>query len=87
MRVLITGAAGFIGSTLAMHLLARGDQVIGIDSLDDCYQVQIKIDRRDRVVKAGGNRFAFLHQDFSDMKGLEQALADLSFDRIVHLGA
>jgi UDP-glucuronate 4-epimerase len=87
MRVLITGAAGFIGSTLAMHLLARGDQVIGIDSLDAYYQVKLKLDRRDRMVKAGGNRFAFIHQDFSDMKALELALADLTFDRIVHLGA
>ncbi len=87
MRVLITGAAGFIGSALALRLLARGDQVIGIDSLDTYYQVKLKLDRRDRMIAAGGNRFTFIHQDFSDMAALQDALTGLSFERIVHLGA
>lgn len=87
MRVLVTGAAGFIGAALSERLLARGDQVIGIDCLNDYYQVSLKEDRRDRVAKAGGNRFAFLPLDFSDMDGLNRALDGLEFDRIVHLGA
>lgn len=87
MRILVTGAAGFIGAALAHALLARGDEVIGIDSLNDYYQVSLKHARRDRVIAAGGNRFAFLHLDFADLAALEAALADLSFDRIVHLGA
>ncbi len=87
MRVLVTGAAGFIGAALSEHLLARGDQVIGIDNLNDYYDVRLKHARRDRLITRGGNRFAFLPLDFSDMEGLNTALADLEFDRIVHLGA
>lgn len=87
MRVLVTGAAGFIGAALSQALLARGDEVIGIDSLNDYYQVALKHARRDRLIATGGNRFAFLHLDFADLVALDAALADLSFDRIVHLGA
>ena len=49
MRVLVTGVAGFIGSTLALRLLARGDSVVGIDSMNDYYQVSLKEDRLARV--------------------------------------
>jgi len=87
MRILITGAAGFIGAALARQLLARGDQVIGIDNLNDYYQVSLKQARRARLAEAGGNRFSFIQQDFADPQGLETALAGLEFDRIVHLGA
>lgn len=87
MRVLVTGAAGFIGAALSEKLLARGDQVIGIDCLNDYYQISLKEDRRDRLATLGGNRFAFLPLDFADMGGLNQALDGLEFDRIVHLGA
>ena len=87
MRVLITGVAGFIGSTLASMLLDRGDEVVGIDNLNDYYQVSLKEARRDRLVAKGGNRFAFLQLDFADYAGLKAALADHKFDRIVHLGA
>jgi UDP-glucuronate 4-epimerase len=87
MRILITGAAGFIGAALAKQLLARGDQVIGIDNLNDYYQVSLKQARRAQLAEAGGNRFSFIHQDFADLKSLETELAGLEFDRIVHLGA
>ncbi len=87
MRVLITGAAGFIGSTLAHRLMARGDEVIGIDNLNDYYQVSLKEDRLNRLRDEGGDRFAFHKVDFSDMTALETALEDEAFDRIVHLGA
>ena len=50
MRVLVTGAAGFIGAALSERLLARGDQVIGIDNLNDYYQISLKEARRDRLV-------------------------------------
>lgn len=86
MLVLITGVAGFIGSTLAHRLLARGDTVVGIDNLNDYYDVRLKEARRDRLVESG-DRFTFLHQDFADMAGLEKALSDVKIDRIVHLGA
>jgi UDP-glucuronate 4-epimerase len=87
MRILITGAAGFIGAALAEALLARGDQVIGIDNLNDYYDPALKKERRNRLAELGGNRFAFMALDFADMAGLEAELKDFAFDRIVHLGA
>jgi UDP-glucuronate 4-epimerase len=87
MRILITGVAGFIGYSLARQLLARGDQVIGIDSVNDYYQVSLKHDRLSALREAGGNRFAFHQQNFADYTGLTEALAGQQFDRIVHLGA
>lgn len=87
MRVLVTGVAGFIGSTLALRLLERGDSVIGIDSLNDYYQVSLKQDRLERIKAAGGNRFAIHQLDFADLAALDGALQGQEFDRIVHLGA
>lgn len=87
LRVLVTGAAGFIGSTVSLRLLARGDQVIGIDSVNDYYDPQLKRDRVARVAEAGGDRFAFEQVDFSDHEALDRALGAQHFDRIVHLGA
>ena len=87
MRVLVTGVAGFIGSTLALRLLERGDSVIGIDSLNDYYQVSLKQDRLERIKAAGGNHFAFHQLDFADLAALDGALRGQEFDRIVHLGA
>ncbi len=87
MKILITGAAGFIGMTLGLQLLARGDTVVGIDNLNDYYSVQLKRDRLARLVAAGGDRFRFEQVDFADMAALTAALANHSFDRIVHLGA
>ena len=87
MRILITGAAGFIGFSLARQLLARGDSVIGIDSLNDYYQVSLKQDRLKVLRETGGNRFGFHHLDFADMAALTAALEGQHFDRIVHLGA
>ncbi len=87
MRVLVTGAAGFIGFCLARRLLARGDEVIGIDNLNAYYQISLKHDRVKLLRDEGGNRFTFHHVDFSDMAALTSALDGLAIDRIVHLGA
>jgi UDP-glucuronate 4-epimerase len=87
MRVLVTGAAGFIGYSVAQRLLARGDTVIGVDCVNDYYDVRLKEARVAKLREAGGNRFTFLRQDFADYPGLTKALEDLSFDRVVHLGA
>ena len=87
MRVLVTGAAGFIGFSLIRRLLARGDEVIGIDSVNDYYQVSLKLDRVKLLREGGGNRFTFHQLDFSDMGALTAALEGMEIDRIVHLGA
>jgi len=87
MKILITGAAGFIGFSTAYRLLERGDTVVGIDNLNDYYTVSLKEDRRDHLITKGGSRFSFMHVDFADMDDLTEALASHEFDAIVHLGA
>ena len=87
MRILVTGAAGFIGFCLARRLLARGDEVIGIDNLNDYYQVSLKHDRLAALRQEGGNRFTFHQVDFSDMAALTAALDGITIDRVAHLGA
>jgi UDP-glucuronate 4-epimerase len=87
MHVLVTGAAGFIGAAFTEALLARGDRVIGIDNLNDYYQVALKEARRDRLARLGGNRFDFRRLDFSDVAALGRELAGVELDAIVHLGA
>jgi len=86
MRVLITGAAGFIGAALAQQLLARGDSVIGIDNCNDYYDPALKQARLGKVRERGGD-FTFHQLDFADMGALAAALDGDSFDAIVHLGA
>lgn len=87
MKVLVTGAAGFIGMNLSRVLMARGDEVVGIDNLNDYYSVQLKRDRLLELQRLGGARFSFEQVDFSDDGALDRALAGKEFDRIVHLGA
>lgn len=87
MKILVTGVAGFIGHALSLRLLARGDSVVGIDNLNDYYQVSLKEDRLATLREAGGDRFAFHRLDFADMAALNETLGGYAFDRIVHLGA
>ncbi|MFN5782634.1 MAG: NAD-dependent epimerase/dehydratase family protein [Novosphingobium sp.] len=87
MRVLVTGVAGFIGFHLAQALLARGDVVIGVDNLNDYYQVSLKRDRLATLAAVAGNRFAFHAVDFADNASLTAALGEVQIDRVVHLGA
>ncbi|MCC7394342.1 MAG: GDP-mannose 4,6-dehydratase [Sphingomonadaceae bacterium] len=86
-KIIVTGIAGFIGMSLAVKLLERGDRVIGIDNINDYYSVQLKQDRLARLRDIGGDNFSFHHIDFADMAALERALAGTDFDAIVHLGA
>ncbi|QZD90766.1 GDP-mannose 4,6-dehydratase [Qipengyuania aurantiaca] len=87
MRILVTGAAGFIGAAVAERLCVRGDEVLGIDSVNDYYQVSLKRDRVAHVEGSAGGRFAFKQVDFADWSALSAALEGESFDRIVHVGA
>ncbi len=87
MRILVTGAAGFIGFHLIRLLTARGDSVVGIDNLNDYYSVALKRDRLAALSAEAGDRFTFHQVDFADMAALSAALADEKIDRVVHLGA
>lgn len=85
MKVLVTGAAGFIGSTTARRLLARGDEVVGLDNLNDYYDVNLKKARLAILQKEPNFRFEFL--DLADREGMAKLFAASRFDRVVHLGA
>lgn len=87
MKVLVTGAAGFIGYSLAVKLLARGDSVIGLDIVNDYYDVTLKEARLAHLRELGGDRFTFVRADFAQYEPLVEALSGLEFERIVHLGA
>ncbi|MGX1785770.1 NAD-dependent epimerase [Bosea sp. NPDC055332] len=85
MRVLVTGAAGFIGNETARVLLERGDEVVGIDNLNDYYDPALKQARLARL--AGHNRFSFEQLDLADRDGMARLFAEGRFERVVHLGA
>ena len=85
MHVLVTGAAGFIGYTLCMRLIARGDVVCGIDNLNDYYDVSLKEARLARL-RAGAN-FTFLKIDVADRPAMAQLFAGNRFDAVMHLAA
>jgi len=85
MKVLVTGAAGFIGSFAAQRLLARGDEVVGLDNLNDYYDVRLKEARLARLSALRGFRFAKL--DLADQAGMTALFARERFERVVHLGA
>lgn len=85
MRVLVTGAAGFIGNETARVLLERGDEVVCIDNLNDYYDPALKQARLARL--DGHNRFSFEQLDLADRHGMARLFAEGRFERVVHLGA
>ena len=85
MRVLVTGAAGFIGSALSHRLLARGDEVFGFDNLNNYYDVKLKEDRLARLTPQSG--FRFMKASLEDRAALEKAFADFKPQRVVNLAA
>jgi len=85
MKILLTGAAGFIGMTTALRLLARGDEIVGLDNLNDYYSVQLKHDRLSRL--SGHPGFRFVQMDVGDRTGMEKLFATERFDRVIHLAA
>jgi UDP-glucuronate 4-epimerase len=85
MKVLITGVAGFIGSFVAQALLARGDEVVGLDNLNDYYDPALKGARLARLQDRQGFRFVKL--DLADAAGMAALFQAERFERVAHLGA
>ncbi len=85
MRVLVTGAAGFIGSTLSHRLLARGDEVLGYDNLNDYYDPALKDARLALLTPKPG--FSFIKGALEDRATLEAAFDSFKPDRVVNLAA
>ena len=87
MAVLVTGAAGFIGAATSRALLERGEDVIGIDNLNDYYDPRLKQARLANLAAQFDNRFRFERVDFADANALQRVADGVEIDAIVHLGA
>jgi UDP-glucuronate 4-epimerase len=81
----VTGAAGFIGSALSLKLLERGGEIVGIDNLNDYYDVNLKLARLERL--QAYDRFKFIKLDIADRAAVEALFAQEQFQRIMHLAA
>jgi UDP-glucuronate 4-epimerase len=86
MRIIVTGAAGFIGFHVAQRLLARGDSVVGFDVVNDYYDPAIK-EARLGVLQGGNGDFSFIRANLADRAAVERCFADHAFDRVIHLAA
>lgn len=84
-KILVTGAAGFIGSHLTQRLLARGDQVVGLDNINDYYDVRLKQDRLSRL--EGREGFSFVRMSLEERDGIADLFARERFDVVVNLAA
>ncbi|MDG3088263.1 NAD-dependent epimerase [Vibrio hannami] len=84
MKYLVTGAAGFIGSAIVEKLTARGHDVIGIDNINDYYDVALKHARLKRIESS---LFDFIKLDIVDRSAIDKLFADNQFDRVIHLAA
>ena len=89
MKILVTGAAGFIGNALSLRLLARGDDVIGIDNLSDYYDVSLKESRLERIYDLDGakGRFTFEKADIADRQRMAELFSQHRPERVVNLAA
>lgn len=85
MKILITGAAGFIGSHVAHILLDRGDEVVGVDNLNDYYDPTLKESRLERLTPKPG--FTFHKVDIADKEALDKVFKDEKVDRVINLAA
>ena len=88
MKVLVTGAAGFIGFYLTLALLSRGDEVVGVDNLNDYYDPRLKQDRLDVIyAHARADAFTFLKEDIANRDEMSALFAEYAFDIVVNLAA
>lgn len=90
MKILVTGAAGFIGFHTAKRLLARGDDVVGFDVVNDYYDPAIKEARLailDELAKSSAGSWTFIRADLADQTAVNTAFAAHGFDRVIHLAA
>jgi UDP-glucuronate 4-epimerase len=85
MKYLVTGAAGFIGAATAQRLLGRGDEIVGLDNLNEYYDVALKHARLARF--ATHANFRFVRADLADGAAMARLFAQEKFERVVHLGA
>lgn len=85
MKILVTGAAGFIGFHLTIYLLKRGDEVVGFDNLNNYYEVKLKQDRL--AILSNHQSFTFVQADLSDRAAVEKVFAEHRFDRVINLAA
>ena len=85
MKILVTGAAGFIGFHVSRYLLERGDEVVGIDNLNDYYDVSLKEARLGQL--RAYSSFRFLKIDIADRASISALFADEAFDRVINLAA
>lgn len=85
MKILVTGAAGFIGMHLSKRLLERGDEVVGIDNLNDYYDVQLKHDRLKQL--DGFDKFSFIKMDMADRDAMAALFKEQQFNRVMNLAA
>lgn len=84
-KILVTGAAGFIGYHTSERLLARGDEVVGLDNINDYYDPTLKEARLARLHKHPG--FRFFKMELGDREGVESLFRQERFDRVIHLAA
>ncbi len=85
MKILVTGCAGFIGMHTSKRLLARGDEVVGIDNLNDYYDVKLKEARLAQLTGQSG--FRFIRMDMADRPAMEALFAAEKFNRVINLAA
>lgn len=85
MKILVTGAAGFIGAALSLRLLERGDEIIGVDNLNDYYDVNLKLARLARLTPF--ENFTFIQQDVANREEIERLFENGKVERVVHLAA
>ena len=88
MKILVTGAAGFIGFHTAKTLMDRGDTVLGIDNLNDYYDVRLKQGRLNQLnTHKNAQLFTFIEMDVADRRAIESLFAQHQFDKVIHLAA